>query len=405
MAIDVPESSARSIASTVVTTTGGTATLAGIRPTAIEVDLAALADNARAVAALTGTRVCAVVKADAYGHGAPEVARALEVAGAVDGFAVSLVEEGVQLRAVGVRAPILILGPAQARGGDEMAARNLTPVVSSPGDLDELALVVRRRGRPLPVHVKVDTGMARLGLAPSEVPDVLARAAASGVSVVGLMTHLANADVEDPADPDATTWRQLDAFDVVEAQARAAGAPLATCHTANSSGAMLFPPARRDLVRIGIAMYGNGSWATDGALPSPRRPGLRFVTHVAQLRKVEPGTRVGYGGVGVVTRPSLVAVLPVGYADGLPRRVTGHGSVLVAGRRAPLLGAVSMDIAIADVTDLPGVSLGDEAVLLGPGSGRYGHDRIHASELAAWAGITEYEVTCGISKRVPRVYA
>ena len=406
MAIHVPES-ARSVVPTVVSTTGVGLVSAGggIRPTAIEVDLAALADNARAVAALTGTRVCAVVKADAYGHGAPEVARALEAAGAVDGFAVSLVEEGVQLRAVGVRAPILFLGPAQARGGDEMAARELTPVVSSPGDLDELSQVVRRRGRPLAVHVKVDTGMARLGLAPDEVPGVLARAADAGVRVVGLMTHLANADLEEPGDLDATTWRQLEVFAAVEAQARAAGAPLTMCHTANSSGAMLFPRARRDLVRIGIAMYGNGTWSTETALAQPRRPGLRFVTHVAQLRQVAPGTRVGYGGVGVVTRPSLVAVLPVGYADGLPRKVTGHGSVLVAGRRAPLLGAVSMDIAIADVTDLPGVALGDEVVLLGPGSGRYGHDRIHASELATWAGVTEYEVTCGISKRVPRVYA
>lgn len=378
---------------------------AGIRPTAVEIDLAALAHNAERIAELTGTAVCAVVKADAYGHGAPAVARSLEAAGAVAGFAVSLVEEGVQLRDAGVRGPVLVMGPAQAGGGAEMVARALTPVVSAPGDLDELAAVARRRQAKVAIHVKVDTGMSRLGVAPGEVVAVVTRAAALGLDVVGVMTHLANADVEDPAQPDATTWAQLDAFDAAIAAVRATGAPVTTCHAANSSGAMMFPRARRDLVRVGLALYGNGHWATDAALGTPRRPALRFVTHVAQLRRVPAGARVGYGGLGVMARDSLVAVLPVGYADGLPRRVTGKGEVLVAGRRCPLVGAVSMDIAIADVTDLGGVAIGDEVVLLGPGSGRFGADHVTTAELAGWAGLSEYEVTCGISKRVPRLPA
>jgi alanine racemase len=395
----VPESPARTVASPSITTG------AGIRPTAVEIDLAALAHNAALIAGLTGTAVCAVVKADAYGHGAPAVARSLEAAGAVAGFAVSLVEEGVQLRDAGVRGPVLVMGPAQAGGGAEMVARALTPVVSAPGDLDELAAVARRRQTRVAIHVKVDTGMSRLGVAPSEVVAVVTRAAALGLDVVGVMTHLANADVEDPAQPDATTWAQLDAFDAAIAAVRATGAPVTSCHAANSSGAMVFPRARRDLVRVGLALYGNGRWATDLALPSPRRPALRFVTHVAQLRRVPAGARVGYGGLGLMTRDSLVAVLPVGYADGLPRRITGKGEVLVAGRRCPLVGAVSMDIAIADVTDLAGVAIGDEVVVLGPGSGRFGADHVTTAELAAWAGLSEYEVTCGISKRVPRLPA
>ena len=247
--------------------------------------------------------------------------------------------------------------------------------------------------------------MGRLGLEPDALPAALAAAARSGVAVVGLMTHLANADVEDPAQPDASTWAQLDAFDAAIAAVRATGAPVTTCHAANSSGAMMFPRARRDLVRVGLALYGNGHWASDAALRTPRRPALRFVTHVAQLRRVPAGARVGYGGLGLMTRDSLVAVLPVGYADGLPRRVTGTGQVLVAGRRCPLVGAVSMDIAIADVTDLAGVAIGDEVVLLGPGSGRFGADHVTTAELAGWAGLSEYEVTCGISKRVPRLPA
>lgn len=371
------------------------------RPTAVEVDLGALADNARAIAALADTPVCAVVKADAYGHGAPAVARALE--GVVAGFAVSLIEEGVQLRDAGVRAPILVMGPAQAGGGEEMAARDLTPVVSSADDLDELAEVAAHRGRRLTAHLKIDTGMTRLGVAPSTAAEVAERARASGVDLVGLMTHLANADVEDPADPEASTWRQLDRFDGAIAQVAATGAPIAVRHAANSSGTMAFPRARLDLVRVGLAMYGNGHWASDALLPAPRRPALRFVTHVAQLRAVGPEARIGYGGLGRVSRPSVVAVLPVGYADGLPRAITGKGQVLVAGRRCPVLGAVSMDITIADVTDVAGVEVGDEVVVLGPGSGRFGSDHLRASELAAWTGLSEYEVTCGISKRVPRL--
>lgn len=393
------ESSARSVVEV------SRASAAGIRPTAVEIDHAAIADNARVIARLAGSALCAVVKADAYGHGAPTVARALEASGAVAGFAVSLVEEGVELRDVGVRAPVLVMGPSQAGGIAEMAGRELTPVVSAAADLDELAAVVARRGRPLEVHLKVDTGMGRLGLEPDALPAALAAAARSGIAVVGLMTHLANADVEDPADPEATTWRQLDRFDEAIALAAAVGAPIRTIHAANSSGTMMFPRARRDLVRVGIAMYGNGAWPSDAALAAPRRQAMRIVSHVAQLRRVEVGARVGYGGLWTATRPTVAAVIPIGYADGVPRRLTGVGQAVVAGRRCPLIGAVSMDMIIADVTDLPGVTIGDEVVALGAGRGRYGADQISTAEFAAWAGLSAYEVTCGISKRMPRVPA
>lgn len=369
-----------------------------IRPTAVEIDLAALADNARAVAALAQTSLCAVVKADAYGHGAPGVATALEAAGAVRCFAVSLVEEGVQLRDAGVRAPILVMGPAQRGGAHEMRARALTPVVSDAGDLDELAAA-----GPMDVHLKVDTGMGRLGVPVDDAVAVATRATSRGLGVAGVMTHLANADVDDPGEPDCLTWRQLDRFGEVLTRVGTV-APGAMRHAANSSGTMLFPSARLDLVRVGLALYGNGTWSTDASLPAPRRQAMRFVTHVAQLRHVAPGQSVGYGALWTASRPTVCAILPVGYADGLPRRVTGKGAVIIGGRRCPLVGAVSMDIAIADVTDVPGVALGDEVVLLGSGRGPHGTDTITTAELAAWSGLTPYEVTCGISKRVPRVY-
>jgi alanine racemase len=379
-----------------------TAAAPPIRATAVEVDRAALCDNARLIAGLTSTPVIAVVKADGYGHGAPDVARALEDAGAVAGFGVSLVEEGVQLRDAGVRLPVMVMGPSQAGGHDEMIGRGLTPVVSDPGELHALTAIARVRQRRLSVHLKIDTGMSRLGLAADRVPGLVASARAGGVDIGGLMTHLANADIDDPDDPDCFTWQQLTRF--TEAADAVGPLPGLVRHAANSSGAMLFPAARLDQVRVGLALYGNGAWASDALLPAPRRQALRLVSHVAQLRRLEIGDRVGYGGLWRAPRPTLAAVLPLGYADGVPRRLTGQGAAIIAGRRCPFIGAVSMDIVIVDVTDLAGVEVGDEAVLIGEGTGRFGHDLVSVAEVARWAGISPYEVTCGLSKRVPRVY-
>ncbi len=373
-----------------------------IRPTRIEVDLDAVVGNARVVRALTGTPVLAVVKADGYGHGAAPVAAALEASGQVAGFAVSLVEEGVALRAAGLRAPILVMGPSHHGGADELVARTLTPVISDPADWAELSAVARARGLTVDVHLKVDTGMARLGLTQAAAAELAGRRG-DGLRVVGLMTHFACADVDDPSADDNPTYRQLARFAEAEAVVRAAGAPLVVRHAANSSAAMLFPGARLDQVRTGIALYGNGAWASaaDAGPALARRQAMRLVTRIAQLRTVEVGASVGYGALWTATRPTRVAVLPLGYADGLPRRTTGHGQVLIGGRRCPLVGAVSMDIAIADVTDVPGVAPGDDATLLGgDGGGR----QIRTAELAAWSALSEYEVTCGMSKRVPRVY-
>jgi len=346
-----------------------------------------------------------VVKADAYGHGAPAVARALD--GVVDGFCVSLVEEGVALRGAGVTRPILVMGPAQAGGYREMLEQHLTPVVSDRRDLEALHALGRRRGTPVEVHLKIDTGMNRLGIAPAAAPDRIR--AASGVAVVGLMTHFACADIDDPADASCMTYSQLARFAAAEGALRSAGVRPALRHAANSSAAMLFPSARLDLVRVGLALYGNGHWATDAELPLPRRQAMRLVTEVVQLRTVAAGESVGYGALWRTDRDRRVAVLPLGYADGLPRRASGQAQALIRGRRCPLVGAISMDLAIADVSALPEVTLGDDAVLLGaargvePASGEP-DAAISTAEYASWSGLLEYEVTCGMSKRVPRVY-
>lgn len=368
-----------------------------IRRTRVEVDLGAIVGNARAVRAVTGADVFAVVKADGYGHGAVAVAQALTRAKAASGFAVSLVEEGVTLREAGITAPVLVMGPSQHGGEDEMVMAGLTPVIGSPEDLDALAAIAQRRQRPIEAHLKVDTGMGRLGVSVDRAAELAVMAANNGIQVVGLMTHFACADSDDPADPQSMTREQLARFALADRAVVAAGAPLRTRHAANSSGALLFPEARFDLVRTGIAIYGNGRWPA-GTSPVPA---MRLVTEVAQLRCVAPGTSIGYGALWTATRDSRLAVLPVGYADGLPRRATGHAQVAIRGVRVPLVGRISMDIAVADVTDVPGVAIGDAAVLLGRASGGVS---ITCGEYAEWSGLSEYEVTCGMSKRVPRTY-
>lgn len=367
-----------------------------IRRTRVEVDLAAIVGNARAVRAMTGAQVYAVVKADAYGHGAVAVAQALARAKAVAGFAVSLVEEGVALRDAGVAAPVLVMGPSQHGGEDEMIGARLTPVIACAEELAALAGAARGPGG-LEAHLKVDTGMTRLGVPLAQAGELARDAARAGIQIVGLMTHLACADTEDPADAASMTRAQLRRFADADRAVTAAGAPLRVRHAANSSAALMFPEARLDLVRTGIAIFGNGRWPEGAA----RTQAMRLVTEVAQVRAIAEGSAVGYGATWRAPRDSRVAVLPIGYADGLPRRASGRAEAAIRGRRVPLVGVISMDIAIADVTDVPGVAVGDAVVLLGrAGEGT----SISAAEYAEWAGLSEYEVTCGMSKRVPRTY-
>jgi alanine racemase len=371
-----------------------------IRRTRVEVDLGAIVDNARVVAQHVGAPLFAVVKADGYGHGALAVARRLADTSAVAGFAVSLVEEGVALRDGGIVMPVLVMGPSHRGGEAEMIDRHLTPVVSDREEVAPLIAAAHRAGRMIEVHLKVDTGMGRLGVAETEAVAVAVAAQAGGLRVAGLMTHFALADTDDPEDLDCFTAQQLRRFETISADLDRAGIAITLRHAANSSAAMMFPQARFDFVRCGIAIYGNGRWACDPQLATPRRTAMRLVAEIAQLRRVPDGQAVGYGQVWRARRDSLVAVLPIGYADGLPRRATGHASVLIRGHRCPLVGAISMDIAVADVTDVASVEVGDAAVLLGTGDG----GAISTAEFAAWSDLTEYEVTCGMSKRVPRTY-
>jgi alanine racemase len=379
-----------------------------LRPTAAVVDLAAVRNNYRLAVALAGRPAVGIVKADAYGHGAVPVARALVEAGAPM-LAVALVEEGLALRAAGLGTPTLVLGAAFG-SFDEVVAAKLTPVVFTPAHVAALAAAARRAGAGrVPAHLKVDTGMGRIGLAPSELPAFLeALSGAPEVLLEGVCTHFASADLE----PRATTERQVALFAEASRTLERAGFPLRYHHLANSAGTIEFPAARQDLTRPGIMLYGYLPFGAGAALSAPAsaaaarlRPALTWRTAITHVKSVAAGTAISYGGRWVARRPSRIATLPVGYADGYPRRLSGRpdagrADVLVRGLRAPVAGTVCMDMTMVDVTDVPGAAVGDEVVLLG----RQGDASVDADELAARAGTISYEILCGIGPRVPREY-
>jgi alanine racemase len=366
-----------------------------IRPTVAEIDLGAVQRNLLRVRAAVGrkVRIFGVVKADAYGHGAVPVARALEPM--CNALAVSLVEEGLELRAAGVRAPIMVLGAYFNRHQDEVLAERLTPVVYDLGDLERFALAASRRGRRADVHVKVDTGMSRLGIPVGDVPRMLGRLEDwPSLRLAGLCTHFASADAPDAG----TTEEALRRFEACLEVAKAHGATDLVNHAANSAATVRFPEARLDAVRPGLALY--------GAMPSPSvqleglEPALRLTTRIMAVHDLAPGTSVSYGGLWRAPRRSRIATLPVGYADGYPRHVRG-ATALVAGRRVPVVGAVCMDMLMIDVTDVPegDAGIGASATLIG----RDGDEAITIDDVAGWAGTISYEILCGISKRVPRI--
>jgi alanine racemase len=357
-----------------------------------EVDVAALRKNVDVIAGAIGPGVgiLAVVKADAYGHGALAVARALERK--VWGFAVSLVEEGVELRRGGIEAPIVVLGSFYGWSHRDVIAYRLTPVVSDEGDVDKFARAADEMalGR-VGLHLKVDTGMSRLGVRPERLDVLLRRiASSSGVELTGLCTHFASAEREDAT----ATEMQVQLFESARAQVAAAGLHPVVTHAANSAATARFSPVRYDLVRPGLALYGYNPSSVarfDGLTPA-----LSLKSRIVALRDVTPGTRVSYGGQWQAASPARIATIPIGYADGLPR---GAHDVLVGGQRHPVAGAVTMDMVMVALPPGAG-AIGDEVVFIGA----QGKERITAEEVAQKGNRIVWEVFTGISKRVPRVY-
>ena len=370
--------------------------LAGI-VTWAEIDLDAIAANVAAFKRHVGQRVeiIAVVKANAYGHGAVPVARAALAAGATR-LAVHRAIEGIELRRAKIDAPILVMGYTPPDGAELIAGWNLTPSAITLEFAQALCAHAEATGIVIPLHVKVDTGMNRFGLMPGEVLDFLqAISRLPGVRLEGLFTHFATADSADSTH----SLAQLKVFTQVVAAARQAGFHLPLVHAANSAATMKLPQAHFDAVRPGIAMYGmhpSSEWIP----PFEIRPALTLKSRLSRVRRIPAGAGIGYGFTHVTQAPTTVALVPVGYGDGYHRILSNKGAVLVGGQRAPILGRVSMDQIVVDVSHIPGVQQDDEVVLVG----RQGAGQIQAEEVALLSGTINYEVTTALLPRVARLY-
>lgn len=353
-----------------------------MRPTRAEIDLGAVRHNTAVLARLIApSSLCAVVKADGYGHGdAPVASAALEAGAGV--LAVALVEEGIRLREAGIAAPVLLLSEPPPAAATEVVGWELTPTVYTVAFAEALA----RAGASIQIHVKVDTGMHRVGVLPEELPRLL-RLLDSRLEVAAIWSHLPVADEDF-----AYTAGQIERFDQITS---GLGVPY---HLANTAAAVLFPEARGSMCRIGLGLY--------GLHPCPEtrdlvdlRPAMRIVSEVSDVRRLPAGARPSYGRRRELVAEATVATVPIGYADGFPRHLADRGLVLIGGRRHPLAGMVTMDQIVVDLGDHE-VERGDEVVVIG----RQGADEITADEWATHLNTISYEVVCGIGPRVPRRY-
>jgi alanine racemase len=374
------------------------AVITGLRPTRAEISLGNLRHNFEVIRGLVGpdVAVMGVVKANAYGHGAEEAAAVFERAGAA-WLGVALPEEGAALREAGIGLPVLCLGGFWDGQESLLLDYDLTPAVYRPDQVERLDAEAGRRGATASYHLKVDTGMGRLGVPPGTLGDFLDRVARlRRVSCDGLMTHFPSADVPELAD---FTRGQIARYgDALEALRRHGLEPRWR-HLANGAGTHAFPEGRGNLVRPGAVLYGLKRDVLAPVGPDlALRPVMRVVTRIEHLKTVPEGTPLGYGCTFTTARRSAIATVPAGYADGVRRGLSNRGHMSVRGRLAPVVGRVSMDLTILDVTDVPGVELGDEVVLFGGGG-------ISVEDVAEAAGTISYEITCGISPRVPRVAA
>jgi alanine racemase len=368
--------------------------------------LTTLRQNFRTLQKHVGAKVtvCAVVKADAYGHGAVECSRALEAEGA-KWFGVTSLDEAIPLREAGVRANILLMTGFWRGEESEIVRLHLTPTVWEPWHVESLDKAAAVLGVTQSVHLKVDTGMGRLGVGLDQLPAVLAGLkAAKHLVLEGLSTHLAASEIMDAP----SVAEQERSFDSARRMVREAGMEPALVHVANTAAVISRRETWNTMVRPGVALYGYylpfqraGREVSGGTLRLPVKPILTWKTRILSLRDFGANQALGYGATYVTKAPTHVAVLPVGYADGYNRQLSNRGRVIVREHYAPIVGRISMDLTLVDVTGIPGVAVGDEVILLGTGEGL----SVDALEHAELANSTPYEILCNISKRVPRRYS
>ncbi|HOT92614.1 MAG TPA: alanine racemase [Anaerolineae bacterium] len=359
-----------------------------------EIDLDAIAHNVRAIKDFVGpnTEIIASVKANAYGHGLLPIARTALEAGA-SRLAIHRVQVAVILRESGITAPILIMGHVPPSGVDLILRNHITPTLTN---RETAQLISARAEEPVPVHIKIDTGMSRYGLDAEKVVDFVRYVASlPNLRVEGLFTHFATAD-----EPDLThARRQLERFQAILDELARIGYPIAVPHICNSAGLVRFPEAHMAAVRPGLLIYGMAP-SPASTPPFPIKRALTLKTTVINVRDLAPGTAISYGRTFIAQKPIRVALIPLGYGDGYPRQASNRGAVLIRGQRAPICGRICMDQMVVEVTDIPGVCVGDEAVAIGP----QGDDEITAEEVATWSDSINYEVVTGLLPQVVRIY-
>lgn len=365
-----------------------------------EIDLDAIAYNMEQMKKRIGdhARLIAVVKADGYGHGAVPVAKMFEACSYVWGYAVACLEEATELREQGIRKPILVLGCVFPDQFEETIRYDVRPAVYMESMAERISQEAVRQGKDAFIHIKIDTGMGRIGFpVTEESADAIERISRlPGIRIEGMFTHFAKADERDKT----YTFLQHDRFMRMKELVEKRQVPVRYFDCDNSAGIIDFPDMKHDLARAGIAMYGMYPSDEVDQKAVDLRPALSLVSHVSFVKEVEAGTPISYGGTFVSDRPMRVATIPVGYGDGYPRSLSNKGYVLIHGKRARILGRVCMDQFMADVTDIPETAFMDRVVLVG----RDGDEEITVDELADLSGRFNYEFVCCLGKRIPRIY-
>jgi len=361
----------------------------------IRVDLDALTENFRNICQKAGSPVMAVIKADGYGHGSVALAKALENQAAF--FGVANISEALELRYAGIQLPILVLSRMPRAAFPQAVKYGIRPALFLYDDAAALSAEAQKQGKTAAFHIAVDTGMNRIGVPVTETAadTCVAMAQLPGLEAEGIFSHFATADTRDLT----RTHAQMAKFDTFLTMLKHRGLEIPICHLNNSAGIMNFPGSY-DMARTGITLYGMyPSDEVDTSLVSIA-PVARWTTRVTFLKTLPAGREVSYGGTFTTTQDTVVATLPVGYADGYRRNLSGKSHVLIRGKKAPVLGRICMDQMMVDVTNIPGVSVGDEVTLMG----RDGDELLSAEDLAGWSGTISYEIVTGISRRVPRSY-
>lgn len=367
------------------------------RPTIAEIDLDAIAFNMRQIRKLVGpqVKICPAVKADGYGHGAVEVSRTVLDAGA-EMLGVATLEEALELREAGIDAPIIILQCVVEDDVGQLVRSNLNTMVCDRDFASALCKEARAAGKAAKVHIKVDTGMGRIGVRPEDaVAFALELSKMPGLEIEGVFTHFPSADEEDLT----FSREQIRQFTDITRAIEAAGVRIQLHHMANSAAILNLPESYFDMVRPGIMLYGLYD-SEHVSREVTLRQSMTLKTKIVFLRELHPGRTVSYGRTFTTSRSTLVATIPIGYADGYNRLLSNRAPALVRGKRVPIIGRVCMDQTMLDVTDVPGVALGDEVVLYGS----QGNEHISIEGIAALLGTISNEVICAVSRRVPRVY-